>query len=94
MGVAWLLIHVADDPYYYIYYGKAPRPTSYFQLELEQPEVGRVIRLDSFSKIISAGIRIGFASGPAPILDVIDIHVRRPKHALSVELLLTICADL
>ncbi|KLO07959.1 PLP-dependent transferase [Schizopora paradoxa] len=72
-----------DDPYYYIYYGKAPRPSSYFELELEQPEVGRVVRLDSFSKIISAGIRIGFASGPAPILDVIDIHTSNSNLQVS-----------
>jgi tryptophan aminotransferase len=37
--------------------------------------VGRVLRFDSFSKIISAGIRIGFVTGPAPLLDAIDIHV-------------------
>lgn len=37
--------------------------------------VGRVLRFDSFSKIISAGIRIGFATGPAPLLDGIDRHV-------------------
>ncbi|KAH7906539.1 pyridoxal phosphate-dependent transferase [Hygrophoropsis aurantiaca] len=63
-----------DDPYYYLYFGKTERPPSYFQLELEQPEVGRVLRFDSFSKIISAGIRIGFVSGPAPFVDAIDLH--------------------
>ncbi|THG93294.1 hypothetical protein EW145_g8411, partial [Phellinidium pouzarii] len=62
------------DPYYYLYYGKAARPPSYFTLELEQPEVGRVVRCDSLSKVLSAGIRIAFASGPAPIMDAIDLH--------------------
>ena len=36
---------------------------------------GRVLRFDSFSKILSAGIRIGFVTGPAPLLDAIDKHV-------------------
>jgi hypothetical protein len=37
--------------------------------------VGRVLRFDSFSKILSAGIRIGFVTGPAPLLDTMDRHV-------------------
>jgi len=36
--------------------------------------VGRVLRFDSISKILSAGMRIGFASGPAPLLRAIDAH--------------------
>lgn len=64
-----------DDPYFYLYYGTAPRYPSYFALELEEPEVGRVLRFDSLSKILSAGIRIGFASGPEPLLAAIDQHV-------------------
>lgn len=64
-----------DDPYYYLYYGKAARYPSYFTLELEGPEVGRVLRFDSLSKILSAGIRIGFASGPVALLQAIDQHV-------------------
>ena len=65
----------SDDPYYYLYFGKRDRPPSYFKLELETPEIGRVIRFDSFSKILSAGMRMGFASGPKPIIDVMDLHV-------------------
>ena len=72
---------VADDPYFYLYYGTAARYPSYFSLEKEEPEVGRVLRFDSFSKILSAGIRIGFASGPEPLLRVIDLHVRRASLA-------------
>jgi len=63
-----------DDPYYYLYFGKRERPPSYFRLELETPELGRVIRFDSFSKILSAGMRMGFASGPKPIIDVMNLH--------------------
>ena len=66
-----------DDPYFYLYYGKAARPKSYFDLEASQVETGGVIRFDSMSKILSAGIRIGFASGPTPILQAMNIHVRQ-----------------
>ena len=64
-----------DDPYFYLYYGDAPRYPSYFSLERQEPEVGRVLRFDSLSKILSAGIRIGFASGPEALLDAMDRHV-------------------
>ncbi|KAK0205011.1 PLP-dependent transferase [Desarmillaria ectypa] len=67
-------IILEDDPYYYLYFGEALRYPSYFSLELEEPEVGRVLRFDSLSKILSAGIRIGFASGPEPLLDAMDRH--------------------
>ncbi|KAF5342197.1 hypothetical protein D9611_001983 [Ephemerocybe angulata] len=64
-----------DDPYFYLYYGTAPRYPSYFNLEETYlGETGRVLRFDSFSKILSAGIRIGFASGPTPLLNAIDMH--------------------
>ncbi|KIK63939.1 hypothetical protein GYMLUDRAFT_40149 [Collybiopsis luxurians FD-317 M1] len=76
-------IILEDDPYYYLYYGKAVRPPSYFALEAIEPtgevggypsaEVGRVLRFDSLSKILSAGLRIGFASGPEPLLRKIDM---------------------
>lgn len=67
--------YATDDPYYFLYFGTKPRPPSYFTLELEQPEVGRVLRFDSLSKILSSGIRIGFASGPEPLLNAMDMHV-------------------
>ena len=76
-----------DDPYYYLYYGKAPRVPSYFALELEEKNVGRVIRFDSLSKILSAGIRIGFVSGPEAILRSIDMHVRLSRTSTSYTVL-------
>ena len=66
----------ADDPYYYLYFGSAPRIPSYFTLEAQTGSAGHVLRFDSFSKILSAGIRIGFATGPEPLLDAMDLHVR------------------
>ncbi|KAF8340328.1 pyridoxal phosphate-dependent transferase [Cantharellus anzutake] len=66
-----------DDPYYWMYYGDAPRSPSYFKLEAQEPSeegTGLVLRFDSFSKILSSGLRIGFASGPAPLLGVMNSH--------------------
>jgi kynurenine/2-aminoadipate aminotransferase len=34
----------------------------------------RVLRFDSFSKILSAGIRLGWATGPKPLIDRIALH--------------------
>lgn len=66
----------ADDPYHFLYYGAAPRPPSYFALEKDQPEIGRVIRFDSLSKVLSSGLRLGFASGPEVIIKAMNDHVR------------------
>jgi len=70
------ILILEDDPYYFMYFGTRPRIPSYFALEAQTGDrtVGRVLRFDSFSKIISAGIRIGFVTGPTPLLDAIDIH--------------------
>jgi len=70
------IIILEDDPYYFMYFGTGPRIPSYFMLEAQTGNrtVGRVLRFDSFSKILSAGIRIGFVTGPAPLLDAVDRH--------------------
>ena len=68
-----------DDPYYYLYFGAAARPPSYFALEPQVlPKVGRVLRFDSLSKILSSGIRIGFMCAPEAVMNVVDVHVRLP----------------
>ncbi|KAJ7574349.1 PLP-dependent transferase [Mycena floridula] len=68
-------IILEDDPYCHLYYGDDPQAPSYFALERTSGgPTGRVVRFDSLSKIISAGMRVGFVSGPAKILDAIDSH--------------------
>ncbi|KAI0034758.1 pyridoxal phosphate-dependent transferase [Vararia minispora EC-137] len=67
-------IILEDDPYYYLYYGDKPRVPSYFTLEAQTGTVGHVLRFDSFSKILSSGIRVGFATGPIPLLNAMDLH--------------------
>ncbi|KAG2008728.1 kynurenine/alpha-aminoadipate aminotransferase [Coprinopsis cinerea AmutBmut pab1-1] len=69
------LIIIEDDPYYFLYYGNLPRPPSYFSLERELGgELGRVLRLDSFSKVLAPGFRLGWATGPRELLDAIERH--------------------
>jgi len=71
------LIIFEDDPYWYL---KLLPPKgesltsneelkSYLSMDTEQ----RVMRFDSFSKIISAGIRIGFVTGPTLLIDTIEL---------------------
>ncbi|KAJ3968503.1 TdiD protein [Lentinula raphanica] len=68
-------IILEDDPYYHLYYGNMPRPPSYFALERKvNGELGRVLRFDSFSKIVSGGLRLGWATGPQMLVDAIDLH--------------------
>lgn len=69
------ILIIEDDPYYYLYFGSRPRPPSYFALEARDGgRTGYVLRFDSFSKILSAGIRIGAVTGPEPLLRAIDMH--------------------
>ncbi|KIJ46909.1 hypothetical protein M422DRAFT_164756, partial [Sphaerobolus stellatus SS14] len=64
-----------DDPYGFIYYGPSPKPGSYFELEKRiQGTLGYVLRFDSFSKVISAGIRLGWITGPMRVLQAIELH--------------------
>ena len=59
------LLILEDDPYYFLQFGESKLPPSFLSLDAD----GRVIRTDSVSKILSAGIRMGFTTGPKPILD-------------------------
>jgi len=53
-----------DDPYQLVRLdGSAPPPTLQ-----SMDRDGRVVRLDSFSKVFAPGLRIGYASGPADVI--------------------------
>lgn len=78
------LLLLEDDPYYFLSFEgltanadpvTRQRGKSYFQLETEEgsKDVGRIVRFDSFSKILSAGLRLGFVTGPKEVLDAIDL---------------------
>jgi len=67
------LLILEDDPYYYLQFQpSANRPSSFLNIDTE----GRVVRFDSFSKILSSGIRLGFVTGPKPIIERINLHMQ------------------
>ena len=48
------------------------RAPSFLSLDTE----GRVLRFDSFSKVLSSGMRLGFVTGPKPLVDRINLHMQ------------------
>lgn len=65
------LIILEDDPYYFLQFS-GKHPSSFLSLDVD----GRVLRFDSFSKIISAGLRIGYVTGPSALLQGIKVHLQ------------------
>jgi 2-aminoadipate transaminase len=58
------ILVLEDDPYQLLELdGEKPRPT------IQSMDTdGRVVRLDSFSKVFAPGLRVGYASGPPEIM--------------------------
>ncbi|XP_077333331.1 kynurenine/alpha-aminoadipate aminotransferase, mitochondrial isoform X1 [Lithobates pipiens] len=65
------LIIVEDDPYYFLQFNK-PWAPSFLSMDVD----GRVIRADSMSKVLSSGLRIGFLTGPKPLIERIILHMQ------------------
>ena len=73
------IIILEDDPYFYLQYDYENLQKSYFSMDLD----GRVLRFDSLSKVVSAGMiyhvdlvgaRLGFVSGPKYLVEKIMMH--------------------
>ncbi|XP_006906381.1 kynurenine/alpha-aminoadipate aminotransferase, mitochondrial isoform X2 [Pteropus alecto] len=62
---------IEDDPYYFLQFNKPWAPT-FLSMDVD----GRVIRTDSFSKILSSGLRIGFVTGPKTLIERIVLHMQ------------------
>ncbi|KAK2527586.1 Aadat [Columba guinea] len=62
---------IEDDPYYFLQFEKPWAPT-FLSMDVD----GRVIRTDSFSKVLSSGLRIGFLTGPKPLIDRVVLHIQ------------------
>lgn len=62
---------IDDDPYHFMHFDDV-EPKSFLSLDTE----GRVIRLDSFSKVVSSGIRLGFVTAAAPLIASIELHLQ------------------
>ena len=65
------MLILEDDPYYFLQY-LPDRPPSFLSMDTE----GRVIRFDSFSKVLSSGVRLGFVTGPPPLIERINLHMQ------------------
>lgn len=63
------VIIVEDDPYYFLQFSKTRIP-SYLSMDTE----GRVLRLDSMSKVLAAGLRLGWVAGPKVLVERINLH--------------------
>ncbi|XP_012626110.2 kynurenine/alpha-aminoadipate aminotransferase, mitochondrial-like [Microcebus murinus] len=62
---------IEDDPYYFVQFGEPWAPT-FLSMDVD----GRVIRADSFSKVLSAGLRIGFLTGPKTLIERVVLHTQ------------------
>eukprot|EP00949_MAST-11_sp_MAST-11-sp1_P003677 g3677.t1 len=63
------LLIIEDDPYRFLEFGSARTPSL-----LSMDTDGRVLRFDSFSKLISSGLRLGFCTAPAPLIERLELH--------------------
>lgn len=66
------LLILEDDPYYFLQYDLQV-PLAFLSLDTE----GRVIRVDSFSKTVGAGMRLGYITADQPFVEQLTT-----KHAL------------
>lgn len=65
------MLIIEDDPYYFLQFQKPWAPT-FLSMDVD----GRIIRTDSFSKILSSGLRIGFVTGPKPLVERVVLHIQ------------------
>ncbi|KAJ6496410.1 pyridoxal phosphate-dependent transferase [Mycena sanguinolenta] len=64
-----------DEAYGFLYYGpEGKQARSYFALEPEvNGEMGRVVRFDSFSKVLSSGMRLGFMTASPRLCGAVNM---------------------
>eukprot|EP00475_Leptophrys_vorax_P009916 TRINITY_DN16609_c0_g2_i2.p1 TRINITY_DN16609_c0_g2~~TRINITY_DN16609_c0_g2_i2.p1 ORF type:complete len:317 (-),score=55.73 TRINITY_DN16609_c0_g2_i2:377-1327(-) len=65
------LIVLEDDPYYFLNPDRRAN-SSFLSIDVD----GRVLRFDSFSKVLSSGMRIGWVSGPPALVNCINLHMQ------------------
>ncbi|XP_040573353.1 kynurenine/alpha-aminoadipate aminotransferase, mitochondrial [Lepeophtheirus salmonis] len=74
------ILILEDDPYYYLQFAKERVP-SFLSMDTE----GRVLRFDSFSKVLSSGLRLGFVTGPKTLIERVVLHMQASVlHASSL----------
>ncbi|XP_018321016.1 kynurenine/alpha-aminoadipate aminotransferase, mitochondrial-like [Agrilus planipennis] len=65
------IIILEDNAYYFIHFN-GPSPPSFLSLDTE----GRVLHFDSFSKVLSSGLRLGWVTGPSVLIQNLELHIQ------------------
>ncbi|XP_017775231.1 PREDICTED: kynurenine/alpha-aminoadipate aminotransferase, mitochondrial [Nicrophorus vespilloides] len=65
------ILILEDDPYYFLNFSDKLTP-SFLALDTE----GRVLRFDSFSKVLCPGLRIGWLTGPKQLVQNVELHIQ------------------
>ncbi|XP_076463202.1 kynurenine/alpha-aminoadipate aminotransferase, mitochondrial-like [Babylonia areolata] len=65
------LLILEDDPYYFLQFSQPYVPSF-----LSMDEDGRVVRFDSFSKVLSGGARVGVMTGPKAVVERVSLHMQ------------------
>ncbi|KAK9835444.1 hypothetical protein WJX74_000131 [Apatococcus lobatus] len=74
----WNLIIIEDDAYYYLQYpngaDKLPGTHALGASYLSMDTDGRVVRMDSCSKLLAPGLRLGWVTAAPPLLEKMAMH--------------------
>lgn len=65
------ILILEDDAYCFMNFSDEVVP-SFFSMDVE----GRVLRFDSMSKVLSSGLRLGWVTGPKPLIQNIELHIQ------------------
>ncbi|XP_022915117.1 kynurenine/alpha-aminoadipate aminotransferase, mitochondrial [Onthophagus taurus] len=65
------IIILEDDAYYFLHFLDELVP-SFLSMDVQ----GRVLRFDSFSKVLSSGLRLGWVTGPKQLIQAIELHIQ------------------
>ncbi|XP_063973377.1 kynurenine/alpha-aminoadipate aminotransferase, mitochondrial-like isoform X2 [Diachasmimorpha longicaudata] len=75
---------IEDDAYYFVHFLDR-QPPSFLSMDTD----GRVIRLDSFSKVVSSGLRLGVVTAGQEIIDKVIVSLQNTVlHASSLSQIL------
>ena len=76
------LLIIEDDPYYFLQFEEPVE--SIFSLDWNSSSPSRrTIRSDSLSKVVSAGIRVGWITGPSEVISKVELHTQVSSHWLT-----------
>ena len=69
------LLIIEDDPYYFLQFEEPVE--SIFSLDWNSSSPSRrTVRSDSLSKVVSAGIRVGWITGPTEVISKVELHTQ------------------